>query len=195
MLAVDRDKVWTYEEYRRLPDDGKRYEIIDGTLYVTPAPRTLHQALSGNLHVLLYQLQLAGQGWVLTARVDVLMPGASPVLPDLVFVAMEQRSILTPDGVDGVPKLVVEILSPSTRGYDRVVKLNKYASCGVAHYWMVDPEPRTLELYELDGATYRLLAALGRGGRFQHPAFPGLELDMDALYQNLPPGIGGDTPD
>ena len=102
MLAVDRDKVWTYEEYRRLPDDGKRYEIIDGTLYVTSAPRTLHQALSGNLHVLLYQLQLAGQGWVLTARVDVLMPGASPVLPDLVFVAMEQRSILTPDGVDGV---------------------------------------------------------------------------------------------
>ena len=65
-------------------------------------------------------------------------------------------------------------------------KLNKYASAGVEHYWIVDPASRTLMLLELDGATYRLAASLGSEDRFKPPAFPGVVLDMPALFEDIP---------
>ena len=189
MLTAHREKDWTYDDYRQLPNDGRCYEIIDGVLYVSPAPRTLHQSLSMSLQWVLFELQRAGLGWVFGAPLEVVMPGATPVQPDLVFVADEQRHIITETGVQGVPKLLVEIQSPSTASYDRVTKLNKYAACGVPHYWMLDPVPRVLHLFRLEGATYRLLAALGRGDRFEHPDFELLVLDIDGLYANVLPEL------
>jgi len=191
-MEAIRDRVWTYEDYLKLPDDGKRYEIIDGVLYVTPSPLTAHQAMSKYLQFTLYQLELAGQGWVWNAPLDVRMPGADPVQPDLIFVGLEQRSIMKRKYIRGVPKLLIELLSPSTARYDRVVKLNKYASCGVSHYWIGDPAQRTLELFRLAGGTYEVQASLGPGDRFEHPDFQGLVLDLDALFAALPPELEED---
>lgn len=189
MQSVRSEKVWTYEDYCNLPDDGKRYEVIDGALYVSPSPRSIHQALSKHLQFLLYELERAGHGWVFDAPMDVLMPGATPVQPDLIFVTAEQRGILTPKNIQGAPYLLVEILSPKGARYDRVTKLNKYAQCGVAHYWLLDPSERTLEVYRLRGGTYELLAALEEGGQFVHPDLFGLKLDMADLFANLPAEI------
>ena len=192
MEMLTRDRPWTYEDYLTLPDDGKRYEIIDGALHVSPAPLTLHQALSKLLQFQLFELERAGLGWVFNAPFEVVMPGASPVQPDLVFVLTEQREIIRRKGVNGVPALLVEILSPSTARYDRVTKLNRYARCGVPHYWLLEPDQRVLEVFRLDGSTYRLLASLGPGDTLAHPEFPGLVLDVDRLYEGLPPGVGPD---
>jgi len=186
MLSVHQEKVWTYADYSELPEDGKRYEVIDGVLYMSPSPRSIHQALSKHLQFLLFGLEQAGHGWVFDAPMDVIMPGATPVQPDLVFVGVAQRHILTPKNIQGVPDLLVEILSPGGGRYDRITKLNKYAGCGVPHYWILDPEARTLEILRFENGGYRLLAALETGSHFVHPDFFDLKLDIGELFAKIP---------
>lgn len=186
MLNVQDEKFWTYADYCKLPEDGKRYEVIDGVLYMSPSPRSIHQALSKYLQFLLYGLEQAGHGWVFSAPFDVIMPGATPVQPDLLFVGVQQRHIMGPANIQGAPMLIVEILSPSSARFDRVTKLNKYAQCGVAHYWILDPKARTLEVLKLEDGTYRLLSALEPGHHFVHPDFFDLKLDVAELFAQVP---------
>lgn len=186
-MALPDEKVWTYEEYRRLPDDGNRYEIIDGRLYVTPSPSMPHQTVSRRLQFLFYALEQGGKGYIIDAPADLLMPGADPVQPDLMYLTVDQKEQIRKAAVFGPPTLVVEILSPSTARTDRTVKLRKYAQCGVPHYWLVDVESRVLEALRLgvDGH-YVLVASLGPGDRCEPEAFPGVVVDMDALFADLP---------
>ncbi|MBT9583827.1 Uma2 family endonuclease [bacterium] len=189
MLNVQDEKFWTYADYCKLPEDGKRYEVIDGVLYMSPSPKSIHQALSKYLEFLLFGLEQAGHGWVFNAPFDVIMPGATPVQPDLIFVGAHQRQIMGPDNIQGVPMLLVEILSPGSGRLDRVTKLNKYAQCGVPHYWILDPKARTLEVLKLEGDSYRLLSALESGTTFVHPDLFHLKLDVAELFAQVPAEI------
>jgi len=189
MLNVQNEKFWTCADYCKLPEDGKRYEVIDGALYMSPSPKSIHQALSKYLMFLLFGLEQAGHGWVFNAPFDVIMPGATPVQPDLIFVGTHQRQIVGPDNVQGVPMLLVEILSPGSGRLDRVTKLNKYAQCGVPHYWILDPKARTLEVLRLEGDSYRLLSALESGTSFVHPDLFDLKLDVAELFAQVPAEI------
>src|SRR5437870_3000442 len=103
----------TYEDYVGLPDDGRRYEILDGELQVSPAPAPRHQGVSGNLlvilHVHVWERRL---GRVYHAPIDVILARDSIVQPDLVFVAADRESIITERAIEGPPDLAVEILSP-----------------------------------------------------------------------------------
>ncbi|MGH7791389.1 MAG: Uma2 family endonuclease, partial [Thermodesulfobacteriota bacterium] len=113
----------TYEDYLLLPEDGNRYEILDGELNVTPAPTTKHQTISGNLFVILHRYvreQRAGK--VFSAPVDVILDYSSIVQPDLIFVSKEREEIITEKNVQGAPDLVIEILSPNTVKIDRLRK-------------------------------------------------------------------------
>lgn len=184
-LHLDSEREWTYEEYLELPDDGKRYEIIDGRLYVTPARSPYHQILSGRLLVLFHPLQEAGQGMMIHAPVDLLMPGATPVQPDLVYLRPDQASMVTRRALEGVPELLIEILSPSTAGRDRTLKMNKYANCGVPRYWLVDPFARTLEVYALKDGKYQPQRSLNEQDEAE--CFPGVTVDMKALFAGIPP--------
>ncbi len=185
-MALELDREWTYEDYCQLPEDGKRYEVIDGRLYVTPAPSPYHQILSTRLLRAFEPFERAGKGQMLHAPLDVLMPGTTPVQPDLVLIGADQTSMITRRAIEGVPLLLVEILSPSTAGRDRTLKLNKYAGCGVEHYWILDPFARTLELYRLAEGCYRLEHSLGEQDHHEPSEFPGVVLDMPALLQNIP---------
>lgn len=173
---------WTYEDYCQLPDDGKRYEVIDGRLYVSAAPRTLHQIVSRRIQDLLYDLEKAGQGFVFDAPTDLIMPGCTPVEPDLIFLDLSQASYVKEKFIEGVPELLVEILSPNAPAYDRVTKLNRYAASGVPNYWIVDPHNESFEVLELYQGTYRIVHALGRGDSFE---FRGLRFEMDDLFRPL----------
>jgi Uma2 family endonuclease len=170
---------WTYEDYCQLPDDGNRYEVIEGRLYVSPSPRTIHQTLSKRIQFLLYQLELAQNGFVFSAPMDVLMPGCSPVQPDLIFLDAGQAADIQEKYLEGVPHLLVEILSPTTEGYDRVTKLNRYARSGVPHYWIVDGANQTFEVLELTRDTYVIRHALTLGDSFE---FRGIHFAMDSLF-------------
>ncbi|HUH11744.1 MAG TPA: Uma2 family endonuclease [Longimicrobiales bacterium] len=142
---------WSYSEFARLPsDDGNRYEVIEGELYVTPSPRSLHQAavtaLTGTLGAFVEE---HGLGWVLAGPIDVLFAEGDYLAPDLVFVRRERRGIISDRGLEGAPDLVVEVLSESTAGRDRVLKRRRYAHFGVPEYWVADPDAKLIEVYRL----------------------------------------------
>src|SRR5712692_4752316 len=137
----------TYKDYAALPDDGRRYQILDGELCVTPAPGTQHQTVSMNLSVALATHVRAGAlGQLFAAPVDV-------ILSDTTIV---QRERVSARGIEGAPTLVVEILSPATAQTDRHTKRELYARFGVPCYWIVDPEARAIEMYGLAGGAYEL---------------------------------------
>ncbi|MBI3927482.1 MAG: Uma2 family endonuclease [Armatimonadetes bacterium] len=185
-MPLHQEGPWTYEDYSALPDDGNRYEILYGRLYVTPSPTAGHQIVSKRLQHLLYQLELAGQGYVFNAPTDLLMPGADPVQPDLVFLTAAQKHLIRKKGIVGPPELLVEILSPGTARADRTVKLRNYSENGVRQYWIADPNARTVEFLFLDGESYRLEASLGPGDVYRSPHLEGLVVDLEWLFSDLP---------
>lgn len=152
-----RQGEWTYEAYAAIPDDGHRYEVIDGVLYMTPAPNMAHQAaVVGFTTHLTINVQYAGLGRVYASPVDVLLPFRSnPVQPDIVVVLNANLGIISGKNITGAPDLVVEVLSPGTAGYDRREKQDAYARAGVKEYWVADPYAQTIEVLILEGDSYR----------------------------------------
>lgn len=148
MATLPTPSRWTYEQFAQLPDDGKRYEVIGGELYVTPAPRPSHQQilvrLIGRLLQFVEQHEL---GNLYPGPIDVLFGEGDYLEPDLVFVRRDRLAIVSDRGLEGPPDLVIEILSASTAKRDRTVKRERYAFFGVPEYWVVDPEARRVEVY------------------------------------------------
>src|SRR5262249_1272169 len=136
----------TYEDLVATPADGKRYEIIDGKLYVNASPNTYHQQVSRRLQYQLYtQIELTGRGQVINAPMDGLLGVNDIVEPDLIVILQARRLIIKEPNIQGVPDLIVEILSPSTRNVDRGEKLRLYERSGVPEYWVVDPEAHAID--------------------------------------------------
>jgi len=112
----------------------------------------------------------------------VLFTDTTVVQPDLVFVSRERRTIVEKSRIAGAPDLAAEILSPSTATRDRSLKLQTYERHGVAHYWLLDPEPGELEEYVLGDGKFRLVSKLTGPASFQPKAFPGLTLDHGQVW-------------
>jgi len=174
---------WTYEDYRRLPDDGWRYEVIRGRLYMSPAPRPRHQRAVGRLFMTISRfVEERGLGEVYLAPIDVLLPGlASPVQPDLSFLREDRLAIVTEEAIEGAPDLVVEVLSRSNWLTDRRDKLEVYAQAGVAEYWIVDPDERTIEAFALRGQSYDLVDKRGAGESVRSRVLAGLVVSIDEV--------------
>lgn len=173
----------TYEDYCALPDDGRRYEILDGELAVTPAPVPNHQEVIANLLAPLHgHVTARGLGKVFPAPIDVILADTSVVQPDLVFVRAERLSLVTARAIEGPPDLVVEVLSPTTEARDRGVKRELYARFGVPQYWLIDTEARRLTAYELAGTTYRQVVERTGTAEFTPTLFPGLTLSLAAIW-------------
>ncbi|MFN6128658.1 MAG: Uma2 family endonuclease [Planctomycetota bacterium] len=146
----------TYADYAAIPADGLRHEIMDGEHIVNPAPNLYHQHVSRHLQFqLLMEIELKGFGVVINSPVDLQISPHDIVQPDLVFVSIDRKSILTPSKIKGIPDLVVEILSPSNTKHDTVVKRQLYERMGIPEYWIVDPEDHTLLQLVLDNGAYR----------------------------------------
>jgi Uma2 family endonuclease len=141
---------WTYDDLFSLPDDGKRYEIIEGELYEMPPPNAFHAVTLINLLFLLGPAVQASGGRIFTAPFDVFFPGANPVQPDIVVTLKGVRGRLRRRGYEGAQDLVVEVLSPSNRVQDLLTKRALYARAGIREYWIVDPTNRTVEILTLD---------------------------------------------
>jgi Uma2 family endonuclease len=139
----------TWDDVLQLPDDGNRYEAIEGGLYMTPAPSVRHQTISIRLvHELLRLLVEPGHGRLWYAPLGVRFPATQEgVQPDIVFVSNERRGIISPDELKGAPDLVVEILSLSTATRDRDLKRRLYQRQGVAQYWIVDPDANAVDVW------------------------------------------------
>ena len=142
---------WTYADWEGLADDGNRYEVIDGVLYMTTAPRSFHQWIIKQLvRYIAIPAEDQGLAFGFPAPVGVIMPGCDPVQPDFVVVPASRKSIFRERRIMGVPDLIVEILSPSNKAYDQEVRLDAYARAGVPEYTIIDPSARTLSHYRLE---------------------------------------------
>jgi Uma2 family endonuclease len=141
---------WTYSEYARLPDDGNRYEVLDGEVLVTPAATPHHQRIVGRLFLRLVEyVEARSQGWVLQ-DVDLLFQAGQFLRPDLLLVPRERRAGISDRGIELPPALVVEILSPSSRTIDREKKPRRYLDFGVSTYWVVDPGEGVVWVWDED---------------------------------------------
>lgn len=157
-IRTDQPKRWTLEELHRLPDDGNRYEVVRGELFVTPAPIPRHELILARLSSLL--VPYVGQnGLGLILHRGVLRFEDSEVEPDL-MVRKPWRSAGNDWEHAPLPSLIVEVLSPSTRNRDRKDKRTFYGDARVPEYWIVDPEQKTVTVVarnELDHTARELL--------------------------------------
>lgn len=175
----------TYEEYAKLPDDGKRYEIIDGELFVNASPVTRHQRIVRRLLTRLdHYFETHGGGEVFVSPYDVVLSDDNVVEPDLVVVKAERLQIVGPDNIQGVPDLLIEVLSSSTRRRDAIQKRKLYERFGVSEYWLVDPELGLVKIYRLIAGAFQNVAEIDTdtGGTITSPLLPNFALDVEAVF-------------
>lgn len=150
----------TRADLRALPDDGHRYELIDGALLVTPAPRFQHQLAVANLYTALREAAPA-ELTVLFAPFDVALAANTVIQPDIL---VARRDAFTDTELPGPPLLAIEVLSPSTRSIDLLLKKERLQRAGCPHYWVIDPDEPSITAWDLTDGVYRDAAhALGEG--------------------------------
>ncbi len=176
----------TYHDYCALPEDGRRYEVLDGDLQVSPSPKPYHQAVVGRLfEKLAAHVRQRDLGFVFVAPLDVVLSESDIVQPDIVYVARPNASIITGANIRGVPDLVVEVLSETNPELDTRDKRQVYARCGIPFYWLVDPWGRSLTELQRVGRDYAQVVRCEPGGRFVPRLFPELAIEVDALWKPL----------
>lgn len=173
-----------YRDYCALPDDGRRYEILDGELVVSPSPKTVHQVVVGNLFVALTQhVRETQKGDVFVAPLDVLLAEESIVQPDLIYVSKAKRYTVGEGQIKGVPDLLVEVVSPARPELDFRDKRQLYAKLGVPWYWIVDPQARLVLELKLAAAGYAELSRPSGDDVFEPQLFPGLRIKLAEVWE------------
>jgi len=145
------NKVWSYDDYLKLPANGKRYEIIDGELYVANAPSYQHQyTVSRLIRRIGDCADTHHHGVVIAAPFEVHLPNiAKPVQPDVLYIEATRAPRENLQIFEGAPDLIVEVLSPGSDRYDRYVKFGAYERAGVREYWIANPKTRSIAVYVL----------------------------------------------
>ena len=174
----------TVAEYKNLPETGPRYQLIEGDLYMAPAPNRFHQDISRNLQRALDRyLEKNPVGVLYNAPFDVYLTDTDVFQPDLLVVLNPNRSILTDAGAEGPPDLVVEILSPKTRQLDLVNKKRVYARLGIKELWIIDPEAVTLTVFQFERDPAEPVRILTETGTATSPLLPGFSLKVPSVFR------------
>jgi Uma2 family endonuclease len=177
-------KPFTYDDYLALPDDGRRYEVIEGDLSMTPAPSPRHQEIQAwlsarmVLHVRQYSL-----GKVYVSPIDVALSLIDIVQPDILFVAKDRMHIVARRNIVGIPDLIVEILSPTSRERDQVDKLALYQRYALPEYWIVDPEAETVETFLYQGTQLERIDTFKMGNELPAHQIAGFRLDVAEIFR------------
>lgn len=174
--------VCTYADYLQTPE-GERYELIEGELYMTPAPATYHQWLSKNIE---FELELhirkTAAGKVFYAPCDVYIDEHTVVQPDILMILAERLSIIEPQRIAGAPDLIVEILSKSSAYHDLVQKKRIYAQAGVKEYWVVDQYERTVCVYRSNDSAFELVNQFAERDTLTSPLLPELSIELEGVF-------------
>ncbi len=170
---------FTYEDLQHFPEDNKRRELIDGEVYVTPAPNIRHQRVVGNLYRLVGNfLEENPLGEVFVSPADVIFSEEDDDVtePDIIYLSKEKADKVSQRSIEGAPDWLIEVTSPSTRKRDFTLKLKLYQKYGVRLYWIIDLDAEMIhvwdegehEVYEADDVV-------------QGKMLPGLELNVSTL--------------
>ncbi|MGQ0701860.1 MAG: Uma2 family endonuclease [Gemmatimonadales bacterium] len=185
MPEISARRVWTREMVLALPDDGNRYELFDGELLVTPAPRARHQdaALAFVLRLAEY-VKVNRIGHLGFAPADLALEGGQLAQPDVYVVPFVEGHPPRDWKEYGIPLLVIEILSPSSARHDRITKRRRYQRTGVPEYWVVDLDARAVERWRLGEERPELLD--DSISWHPDPEMPPLTIALPDLFAEIP---------
>ncbi|MBM3853284.1 MAG: Uma2 family endonuclease, partial [Verrucomicrobia bacterium] len=174
----------TAEDYRTMPDDGRRYQLVDGEIHMAPAPNSYHQEIIWNLSQILgSHLRQHPAGRIYLAPYDVYLSENDVVQPDLLFLAASRLSLRQEDGLHGAPDLVIEVLSPATSQLDKKAKRALYARTGVKEMWLVDPILQQIHLYDFARDPARAVRLIEDDESFESPLLPGLRVNAAEVFR------------
>lgn len=163
--------------------EDKRYELIDGEFFMVPSPNEYHQRISRELeYALLGYVKKNTSGFVYDAPFDVVLSDEDVVQPDIIYVSKKRKNIITKDNIQGVPDLIVEILSPQTGYRDREIKRKLYFKYGVKEFWIVDPAKQTIEVLTLSKNGYKTENIYPTDAVLYSPLLKGLEIDLNLVF-------------
>ena len=181
MVASEIPVKLTYEDYKNTPED-ERYELLNGELVMSEAPRIIHQRANVKLVSRMELFVEEGDlGEVFHAPTDVLLSDTVVVQPDLLFISKARAHIITEQNIQGAPDLVVEILSPSTANRDWTIKRELYARHGVKELWVVDPDAKIVWVMLLRDGEFRHMRVYGEGQSFTSTTLEGFTVAMDEI--------------
>ena len=182
-MALARAAVFTAQEYRSTPDDGKRYEVLEGELLKAPAPDRSHQDIAGNIYAILRtHVKKHRLGVVNIAPCDVYLDDINIVQPDLIFVSRKRKEAAVKEGFVGAPDLLVEVYSPGTVQRD-VKKRRIYAAHGVVEFWFVDGRTNTVEVYHFEKDREKPVFVKTEKEFFTSPCLPGLRISCAKIFE------------
>jgi len=162
------------------------YELINGEIVKKSSPHPKHQIVLGNLNEAVRKFVKDKKlGTVFFAPVDVFLDGENALVPDLIFISEAKKSIITGNGVEGAPDLVVEILSPGTAKYDRGDKMKVYKKHRIPEYWLVDPKLQSIEIYTFADNDYELKELVMDKGEAQSTVLQGFALDVEKIFEGM----------
>lgn len=174
---------WTYEDYAAIPDDGKRYEVLNGVLFMSPSPDQQHQDTVGAIFAYLWNhINLGTLGRVYTAPFDVELASHTICQPDVIVILNANMSKISAKRIIGAPDLVVEVASPGTARYDRREKLDAYLHAGVTEYWIAEPTSRTIEILTIEVTTYHSLGIFEGKMPLSSKVIPTFLTHVDQLF-------------
>lgn len=187
METTISDEKISVSEFRTMlfeDDDTYYYEIIDGHMIRKSAPAPLHQRISRKLLLVLDRfISGSKSGELFQSPIDVYLDEYNKPQPDIIFISKEKSGIITPDGIMGVPDLIIEIISPTSIIRDRIEKKNLYERMTVQEYWLVDPQYEAIEIYTLQNNRYELFsAATTFEGEFKSALFDGLSINTNDIF-------------
>ena len=178
---------WTSKDLEALPDDGKRYEIIDGELYVSKQPHYYHQLVCAELGYRLQTWSRENESGQVNYAPGLIFADDDDVAPDIVWSSFPRlKMILQEDGkLHAAPELVIEVLSPGSRNEsrDREAKLKLYSQRGVGEYWIVDWMTRRIEVYRREQAELNLVSTLLESDSLTTPLLPGFVCPLPELFK------------
>ncbi len=174
---------FTYQDYFNLPNDGNRYEVINGELIMVAAPNTFHQKISWNLILAIGSfLKKKKIGQAFGAPTNVLLDEKNVVQPDILFILNEHSEIVKEKYVEGTPELMIEILSEGSAYRDLVDKKELYAKFGVKEYWIVDPMKQRVEILENKNGEFELIQQITKTGKVKSKVLKGFEVELTEIF-------------
>lgn len=183
MAELVKSRPFTYHDYFALPEHGPRYQLVEGELYMAPAPNRFHQTISRNIEgAILGYLKDHKIGILYHAPFDVQLTDLNVYQPDIIFVKNEHRSLLTKQGMRGAPDFVVEILSPATADLDLSLKREIYARTGVEELWIIEPDVKRIQVYRLQENRETPVVTHGEKGVIESSLFPGLVFQAEEIF-------------
>jgi Uma2 family endonuclease len=169
------------DDYWQLPE-GAPVELIRGELVMSPAPRTSHQIVIGELYALLREAADRGGGLAIVSPADVVLSNDTILQPDVMYLSKNRRHIIR-DRINGPPDLVVEVLSRGAERRDRVAKLDAYAQYGVPEFWIVDYHAKTIDFLVLENGRYGVMKTASE--KYQSPRCPEVVIDLQSFWKEV----------